>query len=244
MEERGTVSPEALALVSAVIRDVVRAKRLPATDAQDFAQTVHLKFIEREYDVFTRFRGDSSLRTYLTVVVMRALLDWRNARYGKWRPSAAAVRLGPEAVMLDQLINRDSFAEEIAIAQVRGRSGSSPERLRRLAAQVPRRTRVRFVPDDCLQMMPAAPDASSIDADERRQRLTRVRRALRNAYRQLPDEERRLLSMRYGSRLSVREISETLQMDQKALYRRFERVVCRLRASMAAQIPSDLSASV
>lgn len=244
MEERATVSPEALALVSAVIRDVVRAKRLPATDAQDFAQTVHLKFIEREYDVFTRFRGDSSLRTYLTVVVMRALLDWRNARYGKWRPSAAAVRLGPEAVMLDQLINRDSVAEEIAVAQVRGRSGSSPEHLRRLASQVPRRTRVRFVPDDCLQTMPATPDASSIEADERRQRLARVRRALRDAYRQLPDDEQRLLSMRYGSRLSVREISETLQIDQKALYRRYERVVSRLRASMAAQIPSDLSASV
>ena len=32
MEKRATVSPEALALVSAVIRDVVRAKRLPAAE--------------------------------------------------------------------------------------------------------------------------------------------------------------------------------------------------------------------
>ena len=244
MEERATVSPEALALVSAVIRDVVRVKRLPAADAQDFAQAVHLKFIEREYDVFTRFRGDSSLRTYLTVVVMRALLDWRNARYGKWRPSAASVRLGPDAVMLDQLINRDGFAEEVAVEQIGGRSGANPEHIRRLAAQVPRRTRVRFVPDDCLQTVAAEPDADSIEAQERRERLARVRRALRDAYRQLPDDERRLLSMRYGSRLSVREISEALQTDQKALYRRFERVVSQLRASMAAQIPSDLSASV
>jgi len=83
-------TPEELSLLDTVIRAVARARRLACGDFQDFAQTVHLKLLERRYDAFSRFRGDSSLRTYLTVVVTRILLDWRNARYGKWRPSAAA----------------------------------------------------------------------------------------------------------------------------------------------------------
>jgi len=81
-------TPGELSLLDTVIRAVARARRLACGDFQDFAQTVHLKLLERRYDAFSRFRGDSSLRTYLTVVVTRILLEWRNARSGKWRPSA------------------------------------------------------------------------------------------------------------------------------------------------------------
>ena len=94
-------NPQELALLDAVIRNIARMRRLAPGDHQDFAQSVHLKLIQGNYGVFAKFRGDSSLRTYLSVVVSRALLDWRNARYGKWRPSAAAARLGPEAVALE-----------------------------------------------------------------------------------------------------------------------------------------------
>ena len=61
-------TPEELSLLDTVIRAVARARRLGCGDFQDFAQTVHLKLIERRYDAFSRFRGDSSLRTYLAAV--------------------------------------------------------------------------------------------------------------------------------------------------------------------------------
>ena len=243
MEDRSAATPEALALVSAVIRDVARAHRLSSADSQDFAQTVHLKFVERNYDVLTRFRGESSLRTYLTVVVTRALLDWRNARYGKWRPSAAATRLGPDAIRLETLMARDGYDEDAAIEITRLQTGASTEALRQLAAELPRRWRPRLVQDEYLQKVPerAAPDP--IEAEERRQRRLRVGRALARAYRELPAEEQRLLSLRYRSDLSVREISDALRTDQKALYRRFDRVVAKLRTALVGQVAPDLTAS-
>jgi len=68
-------TPEQLATLDSVIRQVARAGRLQPHDADDFSQSVHVRLIERQYDVFDRFDGRSSLRTYLTVVVRRLLLD-------------------------------------------------------------------------------------------------------------------------------------------------------------------------
>jgi RNA polymerase sigma factor (sigma-70 family) len=222
-----------LALLSLVIRDVARLHRLARPDADDFGQTVHLKFIERNYDVFTRFRGDSSLRTYLTTVVTRALLDWRNARYGKWRPSAAATRLGPDAVRLDRWINRDGYTPGEAVELAHQATGASIEALRTLAAALPRRAKSRLLDAAHLQQAPSQAFEDPVEARQRRQRDCEAQRALGQAYRQLPLDEQRLLSLRYRSRLSVRQISETLHTDQKALYRQFDRVVSKLRHALA-----------
>ena len=68
-------------LLARTIRDVVRFHRLSADEAQDFQQRAQLGTPERQYEIFAQYRGRSSLRTYLIVVVMRMLLDWRNAKY-------------------------------------------------------------------------------------------------------------------------------------------------------------------
>ena len=120
-------------------------RRLAPGDHQDFAQSVHLKLVQGNYGVFAKFRGDSSLRTYLSVVVSRALLDWRNARYGKWRPSAAAARLGPEAVALERSMSRDGRTLDEAIEIVHQSSGQECERLRALIEQLPNRITRRTV---------------------------------------------------------------------------------------------------
>src|SRR5262245_35135549 len=96
-----------LTLLAEVIRQAARSHGLRREDAQDFEQTVHVTLLQRNYDIFERFEGKSSLRTYLTVVIGRLMLDWRNRTYGKWRSSAAAKRLGPFAVDLERLVHRD-----------------------------------------------------------------------------------------------------------------------------------------
>ena len=68
---------------------------------------------ERGYDIIDRFEGRSSLRTYLTVVISRMLLDWRNSKYGKWRPSKAALSLGEHAVDLERLMSRDGYTADV-----------------------------------------------------------------------------------------------------------------------------------
>ena len=146
-----TPAPEDQRLLSQTLRDVARSRRLSPEDAQDFIQSAELKLLERNYDVFRRFDGRSSLRTYLTVVATRLLLDWRNSTYGKWRASAAAVSLGRVAVLLETLIVRDGHSRREAVAILLGRSDApSKAELLRIAEQLPPRERRRMVSDESL----------------------------------------------------------------------------------------------
>ena len=226
-------SPESLELLSQIIRDVARMRRLSPDDGDDFTQSVHLRFLERDYDVFHKFSGQSSLRTYLTVVVTRMLLDWRNARWGKWRTSAAARRLGHAAVALERLIHRDGFTTDEAI-EIVGATGHAPplEELRRLADQLPARLRRQMVCADDLHETLGTEFDDPVAAAEQRQAQEQLRRTLRTAVGRLSPDDQQLVQLRYQEGRSVQSLSRTLQTDSKTLYRRFERVRRTLRRSV------------
>jgi hypothetical protein len=57
-------------------------------------------------------------------------------------------------------------------------------------------------------------------------------RRLAAALRQLPCEDRWLLRQRYARRRTVRAIAETIDADEKHLYRRFDRVLRPLRGAL------------
>jgi RNA polymerase sigma factor (sigma-70 family) len=227
---RSTPSEEQLQLLSQVVRDVARSRRLPIADAQDFAQSVHLTLLERRYDVFSRFGGRSSLHTFLTTVVRRMLLDWRNQAYGKWRPSAAALRLGPHAVTLERLITRDGHPPDEAIALMRGGADApSAADLLALRAQLPTRHRRRMVSEDALRDVSDPDDGPAADGQQTADR--HMRRVIAAALRQLSREDRWLIAMRYGHGRSVQALAAELQVDSRALYRRFNRVLRALRSA-------------
>ena len=82
MSDTSTFPPaDGLATLAQVLRQIARRHRLTREDTEDFLQTAHLKLIERDYEVFRRFKGRSSLRTYLLVVCTRLLLDWLFGRH-------------------------------------------------------------------------------------------------------------------------------------------------------------------
>ena len=234
-------SAQQLALLSKTIRDVARAHRLPREDAEDFAQSVQVRFIEREYDIFDRFAGRSSLRTYLTVVVNRMLLDWRNSMYGKWRPSAAAVSLGEHAVQLGRFISRDGYTASEAMELVRMKKDApSLPALQRAAEQLPHRLRPRRVSDEALRDAEGPGFEDPLEARDQRIAERNVRAALVAALRQLPAEDRWLLHARYVDDRSVQAVAQSLETDPKGLYRRYERVLRSLRGTLATAGVGDL----
>jgi RNA polymerase sigma factor for flagellar operon FliA len=229
------LSPADFEVLCQVIAKVARTSGLLPQDAEDFAQHAHVHLMERRYAPVTAFSGRSSLRTYLTVVVRRLLLDWRNARFGKWRPSAEARRLGPAAIALDRLMSRDGYRLEEAVAMLKGRpSCSQSAPLRRLASKLPRRVKAQAVAPETFEGLAPAPFTDPVEATEasleRRLALGRLRRA----FAQLSGDDRRLLELRYRKGLSVRDIAAGLGMPDKPLYRRMERIVAMLRRAMDA----------
>jgi RNA polymerase sigma factor (sigma-70 family) len=226
-------SSEQMTLLTQIIQSVSRARRLAPDDAQDFAQTVYLRFVEREGEIFRQFDGRSALKTYLTVVVTRMLLDWRNSTRGKWRPSAAAGRLGPIALAYERLTARDGCAAAEAIEMLCGRyPNCSREELEAIVAKVPARPRRRWVaPEEADGQTMAAFD-ETIEAIETAQRRQEARRALLAAFRGLSGEDRQLLRVRFGGSQSLQEAARAQGIDPARLYRRLAVLLKRLRATL------------
>src|SRR4051812_3713070 len=177
-----TASTESLLIahldtVDAAVSYVSRRKLLSPDEREELRSCVYVKLLENDCSVLRQFRGDSQLLTFLFVVVDRVLIDLRNAKWGKWRPSAAARRLGDAAVRLEELVGRDGLTRDEAEAVMR-RAGEWPLDLaqQRLLEQLRARPHRRFVDIDHLRGLPdesADPEARLVGnrADWRRHAL-------------------------------------------------------------------------
>lgn len=227
-----------LGTVQEAIRVVCRLQNLSADDAEELSSLVYLKLLQGNGSVLRRFRGESSLRTFLIVVVRRVLLDCWIARNGKWRPSTDARRLGEVAVELERLVYREGMSLAEAAETVRISRGveDTDDELAFLLSLLPARPTRRFVSDASL----AGLAASELDPLEQLlqhsgpSRMAQVKAALAS----LTMDDRQLLSLRFAHNLTVREIAIRRGIEAKVLYRRFERILRQLRTSVAAQSES------
>ena len=133
-----------LAVIEQVIGWVAGRRGLRGADADDFASVVKMRLVENDYEILGKFQGRSSLKTYLTAVINRLYLDFQVQRFGKWRSSAEARRLGTVALRLECLMFRDglTFDEACGVLQSDPRGRRDARRARRdpPAAAEPART--------------------------------------------------------------------------------------------------------
>lgn len=235
--DHGDIDGEAVVRLLPMVRHVVlavgRRYRIGRDDLDELHSLVCLKLVSDRYAVFRKFEGRSGLRTYLTTVVTRVWLDIRIARGGKWRPSAAASRLGPAAVALERLLTHDgcSLAEASRILTMNMGLARSEREARMLYESLPARIpRRRLVHDVFLEDVPAPPPGPSNTLDE----SSRFRAELAAALRTLPVEDRRLIVRRFVWEQTVAQIARELGLDQKDLYRRYDRLFVRIRALLGA----------
>lgn len=111
--------------IEAVLAFICRRHRLAPDDGDEFSSWARLRLIDDECAVLRKFRGASSLRTYLVSVVLHLFQDWRNAQWGRWRPSVLARQLGPVAIELEKLVSRDGRDYEEAVETLE--AASTPE---------------------------------------------------------------------------------------------------------------------
>ncbi|HEX6038260.1 RNA polymerase sigma factor [Longimicrobium sp.] len=226
-----------LGWVDRVAAQVCRRHGLDPDESDEFAGWARMRLVEDDYAVLRKFRGESAITTYLTVVVTMLFRDYRVSRWGRWRPSAAAKRLGDVATRLETLIYRDGYRLDQAGEMLRaaGHTDLPDRELLRLLSQLPARgqPRPQQVGDAPLEAQPAQSTADEVvlaheAADERDAAETALRRALDA----LPPEDRVIVHMRVWEGLSVADISRALSLEQKPLYRRLERIFGQLRKQL------------
>ncbi|HXA16925.1 MAG TPA: hypothetical protein VN380_08040 [Thermoanaerobaculia bacterium] len=150
-----------LDVIDGSVAAACRRARRYGPDAEDFAASVHLAFIENDYAVLRRYQGRSAFSTYLTVVIERLMDDDRNRTMGRWRPSAEAMRLGPAALLLESLVRRDGRSLEEALPFVETVDPSlTREQIQTMLEQIPARSaraRITHLDDVASELCPKRP---------------------------------------------------------------------------------------
>ena len=168
-------------------------------------------------------------------VIQRLYLDWRNKEWGKWRPSTAARRKGAIAIELERLVLRDRvpFDEAVELLRARGLAASRDE-CDEIWAGLPQRPSRRNASVDELEAMaaPATPDGVAVN--EQRERAARTSAVLTRALGTLDAAERLIIRMRFQDGLTVARIAQLVGDDQRALYRRIDQLLARMREMLLA----------
>lgn len=224
-----------LPLVERVLGSIGARRCRSVDEAEDFASWARLKLLEEDCAILRKFRGRSSLKTYLVTVIQNLFRDYRIAKWGKWRPSAKAKRLGVDAVRLEILLYRDGLSFDEAAETLRRNHGVrvSLSELAELAGVLPPRVPRRTVGEGALDTV--ADDGkvdSRIRDGERKEAAERAERALSGALDGLDPEDRLILKMRYEDGFTVAAVARALGLDQKPLYRRIERCLVALRSGL------------
>jgi RNA polymerase sigma factor for flagellar operon FliA len=228
---------EHLRTIERIAGHVCRRNHLSPDDSAEFTQEVNLRLIEHEYAVIRKFEGRSLFSTYLTTVIPRLFHQWRVEQWGKWRPSAEAKRLGDKAITLERLITRDGFTfhEAVQILTTPSGAGFTKPQLEAIYVRLPaRQPRPVMVSDE------VSPDAVAttaeaddrIEADGRHATACTAARIIDRTMESMPAEDQLILQMRFWESRKVPDIAQRLNLDQKKLYKRLDKLCASLRRAL------------
>jgi RNA polymerase sigma factor (sigma-70 family) len=221
-------------VVRSVIRSVAYHQGLSGTALEELESSVWIRLIEHDYRAIRQFRGESSFRTFLRVVVTRLLLDLRVTAWGRWRPSALARRHGKEAMRFESLVFRDGHSVDQALAVLDCEGVSVAAAAVTEISTSLRSTPRRFVPiDEVSEASSCEPPPETVAIRKQAAHKTRdVSSAMRRALAALGPSDRQLLHLRHFKGLKVSTMAQALSRDQKSLYRRLNSVHRTMRRSI------------
>ena len=226
-----------LETIEGVVASTCRRYRLRDEEAEDFRSSVFIRLLEDDGAVLRKFRGGSSFATFLAVVVGNLARDWRIAKWGRYRPSRAAERLGTVAVRLEILLHRDGYSFDEAVRMLRENHAvdASWQQLEAAAGELPERGRPRF--DGAMPVVDPSHDprgelGKSIAPEVS---PSRVDRALAAALAALDAEDRLILRLHFVDGLTIAAIARTLDLRQRRLYTRIHKSLRTLRRILEAE---------
>lgn len=227
-------------LIDRTATSIARRNHVSHADAEDFRSLTHVHLIDDDYAVLRAYEGRAEVGAFLHAVIRRLFQDWRNANWGRWRPSAEARRQGPIAMQLETLLVRDRRPLHEAVEVLRTNHGVvlTVAELDVMAAAFPPRTMRSFTTADVLddaadQSASEFSSASSlVDDEDAAAGARRVSAALSLAMSELPPQDQLILRMRFENGAAISVISRVLGLEQQPLYRRVERLLTSVRSRL------------
>jgi RNA polymerase sigma factor (sigma-70 family) len=228
---------ENLSTIDRVVAAVARRHRLSTHERDEFSSLVRLRLLEDDARVMRAFEERSSLATFLTIVISRIFFDFRNAEWGRWRPSAQARRLGPVAVLLDQLMTRDghSIDEASEILRTNHKVAMSDTEIRALWDSLPRRSQTTVVGEEAARDVSAPESAALPEFAGGAEARERIAKALRTALESLAPQDQLIIQLHFSHGVGATELARHFTLSKATLHRRIGRILADLRTALQSQ---------
>lgn len=221
------------------VRYVAARNRLSRDTADELRSRVMVHLTSNDYGVLRRWRGDSSLHTYLVTVVGNVYLDLRNQEWGKAKPPAVARREGPVAMLLWRLTHRKrlSFDEAVSLMLTQYEVTATREELWALFQQFPPARGRYFVDVNELsdREQPGGEADTLLQQRDLDSLAARVDRALASALEDLSPDDQLILKLFFCDGVTRAGIARIMQLDQQRLYPRFLKLLEGLHRALVAE---------
>lgn len=216
---------------------VCRRNHITVDDIAEFTQEVRFRLIDNNYSIIHKFEERSAFSTFLMTVIQRLHQQYRIERWGKWRPSAEAKRLGAKAITLKRLITRDGLTFTEAVQTLTTPAGSSymVAELEAMYLRLPLRIPRPMLVTDYETPEPAALEADTSELAEasERERTARCMAAVVDRVLETFDaEDRAILRMRFWESRKMPDIARLLQIEPKKIYKRLDNLIATLRGAL------------
>lgn len=229
-EEARALLESNLGITNDVVGEFCYRHGIKGDDAEECNSHVYEKLLEDDCRKIRQFKGDSSYKTYITVVAARILIDrLRSGR--RWNPSQKALNMGNDAVILEELVYRKNYSFEQAYSTLTTNHGSSISRdkayemvtllqKRHVRSKKPR---VVELVDNVSDERDTAPDSTVVmkEISRKKGQLGNVIKDIRES---LSDEERLLLKMRFEGNVKISEIARTLNRERNYVDKKLKRI--------------------
>ena len=210
--------------VERVLYEIARRHYLASTEVEEFRAAVERALERNDYELLRAFDGRSTWETYLSTVVTRQFFLFQAAMWGQWRPSGMALRLGPAAMLLEELVVRDRFSLNDAIDWMRATH----------RVDVPRH-RLQEMAERLGIAAVAAPTNRRLSGGADSVPTAELHDAVRDALALLAPDDRLILELRFRDHQPLTRIAALLKIDARPLHRRVETIKAVIRESLLAQ---------
>ena len=230
-----------LSITDEVIKKYCTRHHIVGDEADECNSYVYEKIIENDYQKIREFKGKSSYKTYITVVISRILID-RMRSSGRWRSSQKALKIGKEAVILEELVFRKKYSFEQAYNTLTTNHNISIERekayeiitllqRKRLTSALPRDVELT---DDVSDKKVTLPDEAAINKETSKIKgqLDDIVSKMRNL---LSNEERLLLRMRFEDNFKISEIARVLKKDRDDIDRKLKAILTKFKEEIVSR---------
>lgn len=234
LEELKELYHQSLKALPPILLGLGREKRLPPEDVKDLRSDIQVKLLENDYRVLRRWDSRSSLKVYLVTVVYNIWHDRVRGEKGRVRVSAAARRLGPPAPELEVLLGQGLTLDQAYETIKPHFPDLSHSEAVEIAARINPRPGRHFESQAVVARLPD-PEPTGYEHLERQEKLAKKRKALDLMHRrlsELPEQDRILLVRAHAEGVKFSRIATDLEIDQRPLYGRNERLLTMLRTDL------------